>query len=265
MSFDFSNRFQYTWAAVAVGVGTAAYGVIKGAKAKKEAKRLAASRPKIEASPYLDDQLSLAKSELSSGMSGAAENAYEQGLSRDVSGSLDAILKGGGDVNNVAEIFDRSAVGRQRLALMKENLRLSQINNLVNAQNAYGNQDQQRFQFNEWAPWADSAQANAQGRQGAENMIWSGVQTAGSGVAGYMQGQQAKSDYNNYFDTPARSTVSDMNSYTPSTVRQVPNYSGAGAVQSPGANMNRINPNYTNNIIPTNNIDDSLFYPSESY
>lgn len=260
MSFDFSNRFQYTWAAVAVGVGTAAYGVVKGAKAKKEAKRLAASRPKLEASPYLDDQLSLAKSELSSGMSGAAENAYEQGLSRDVSGSLDAILKGGGDVNNVAEIFDRSAVGRQRLALMKENLRLSQINNLVNTQNAYGNQDQQRFQFNEWAPWADSAQANAQARQGAQNMIWSGVQTAGSGVAGYMQGQQAKSDMNNYFQTnQSGSSSPGMRS---STVQGTSNY---GSVQSPGANMNYINPNYNNNIIPTNNIDESLFYPSESY
>lgn len=249
-----------SWAAIAVGVGTAAYGVVKGAKAKKEAKRLAASRPELKASPYLDDQLSLAKSELSSGMSGAAENAYEQGLSRDVSGSLDAILKGGGDVNNVAEIFDRSAVGRQRLALMKENLRLSQIGNLVNAQNAYGNQDQQRFQFNEFAPWADSAQANAQARQGAQNMIWSGVQTAGSGVAGYMQGQQAKSDMNNYFQTNQSESASPgMRS---STVQGTSNY---GSVQSPGANMNYINPNYNNNIIPNNNIDESLFYPSEQY
>lgn len=248
-----------SWVAAAVGIGTAAYGVVKGAKEKKEAKRLAASRPELKASPYLDDQLSLAKSELSSGMSGAAENAYEQGLSRDVSGSLDAILKGGGDVNNVAEIFDRSAVGRQRLALMKENLRLSQIGNLVNAQNAYGNQDQQRFQFNEWAPWADSAQANARARQGSANMVMSGIQTTGSAAMGYMQGQRAKSDYNSYFDNPARSTVSDMNSYTPSTVQQVPNYTGS--VQSPGANMNYINPNYNMN----NSIDESLFYPSEQY
>jgi hypothetical protein len=248
-----------SWAAIAVGVGTAAYGVVKGAKAKKEAKRLAASRPEEKASPYLDDQLSLAKSELSNGMSGAAENAYEQGLSRDVSGSLDAILKGGGDVNNVAEIFDRSAVGRQRLALMKENLRLSQIGNLVNAQNAYGNQQQQMFQFNEVAPWMDAARATAQARQGAENMTWSGIQTVGSGVAGYLQGRKGKTELDNYFDTPARSTVSNMDSYTPSNVQRVPNYNGA--VQSPGANLNYINPNYNQN----NTIDESLFYPSEQY
>src|SRR5687768_1629768 len=139
----------------AIGVAQTVTGLIKGGKAKKEAARLAATRPKLEASPYLDDQLSLAQSELSSGMSGAAENAYEQGLSRDMSSSLDAILKGGGDVNNVAEIFDRSAVGRQRLALMKENLRLSQINNVVNAQGASENQRKEMFEFNQWRPWAD--------------------------------------------------------------------------------------------------------------
>ena len=111
--------------ATALGLAQTVTGLINSKKTKKEAARLAATRPKLEASPYLDDQLSLAQSELSSGMSGAAESAYEQGLSRDVSSSLDSILKGGGDVNNVAEIFDRSAVGRQRLALMKENLRLS--------------------------------------------------------------------------------------------------------------------------------------------
>jgi hypothetical protein len=131
---------------------------------------------------------------------------------------------------------------------------------LVNAQNAYGNQQQQMFEFNQWRPWADSAQANAQARQGAQNMIMSGVQTAGSGVMSYAQGQQAKSDMNSYFDTPARSTVTDMNSYTPSSVQRVQNYTGT--VQSTGINPNNyINPNYNMN----NTIDESLFYPSEKY
>lgn len=246
----------------AIGVAQAVTGLIKGGKAKKEAARLAATRPKLEASPYLDDQLSLAQSELSSGMSGAAESAYEQGLSRDTSSSLDAILKGGGDVNNVAEIFDRSAVGRQRLALMKENLRLSQINNLVNAQGAAENERQQRFQFNEWAPWSDAAQANSKARQGAENMIWSGLQTVGGAATGFLQGQQAKSDMSNYFQNgqPAAPNTGMQ----PSSVRGVPNY---GSVKSPGANLNYINPNYANAGATGMNstINESLFYPSEQY
>lgn len=232
--------------ATMLGTAQAAVGLINSRKTKREAARLAASRPKLEASPYLDDQLSLAQSELSSGMSGAAESAYEQGLSRDVSSSLDAILKGGGDVNNVAEIFDRSAVGRQRLALMKENLRLSQINNLVNAQGAMENQRQQMFQFNEAAPWFDAARANAQGRQKAQDMIWGGLQTVASGAMSAGQSAGAQNDFNNYFQSGQQG-----NGYTGnpqySQVQQVPNYTGN--VQSPGANLNYINPKYGSNII----------------
>lgn len=248
-----------------IGGAQAAVGLIKGGKAKPEGERLKGMRPKLEASPYIDDQLSLAQSELSSGMSGAAETAYEEGLSRDVSSSLDAILKGGGDVNNVAEIFDRSATGRQRLALMKENLRLSQINNLVNAQGAAENQRQQMFQFNEWAPWSDAAQANAKARQGAENMIWSGVQTFGNAATGFLQGQQASNDFNNYFQSQATNPNSRVMGGN-----QIAQRAAIGSVSSPAANSNYINPNFNstpkfnfNNL--NGGIDESLFYPQESY
>jgi len=232
--------------ATALGVAQTVTGLINSGKTKREAARLAASRPKLEASPYLNDQLSLAQSELSNGMSGAAENAYEQGLSRDVSSSLDAILKGGGDVNNVAEIFDRSTVGRQRLALMKENLRLSQINNLVNAQGAMENQRQQMFQFNEAAPWFDAARANAQGRQKAQDMIWGGLQTVASGAMSAGQSASAQNDLNNYFQSGQQGNGYNGNPQY-SQVQQVPNYNGA--VQSPGANLNYINPNYGSGVM----------------
>lgn len=226
--------------ATALGIAQTVTGLINNKKTKKEAARLAATRPKLEASPYLDDQLSLAQSELSNGMSGAAESAYEQGLSRDVSSSLDAILKGGGDVNNVAEIFDRSAVGRQRLALMKENLRLSQINNLVNAQGASENQRKEMFEFNQWKPWADASQANAASRQKAQDMIWGGLQTVATSMMGTGQDNAAKKDFNNYFQ-------GSQGAPQYSQVQQVPNYNGA--VQSPGANTNYIDPNYGSNMI----------------
>lgn len=187
-----------------LGAAQTVAGLFKGGAAKKEAERLEASRPKIGDSPFVKDQLSLAKSELASGMSGAAENAYEQGLSRDLSTSLDAILKSGGDVNNVADIFDRSATGRQRLSLMKENLRLSQINNLVNAQGAAENERLQQFEFNEYRPWADKSQANAQARQGAEDMVWGGLQTFGSAATSFLQGQNQQQDFNNYLGTQQR-------------------------------------------------------------
>jgi len=232
--------------ATALGLAQTVTGLINSKKTKREAARLAASRPKLEASPYLDDQLSLAQSELSNGMSGAAENAYEQGLSRDVSSSLDAILKSGGDVNNVAEIFDRSAVGRQRLSLMKENLRLSQINNLVNAQSAAENQRKEMFEFNQYRPWADASQANAAARQKSQDMIWGGLQTVASGAMSAGQSAGAQNDFNSYFQSGQKGGGYNGNPQY-SQVQQVPNYNGA--VQSPGANMNYINPNYGSGVM----------------
>src|SRR5687768_5262145 len=93
----------------ALGAAEAVAGLFKSGKAKREAARLEASRPELASSPFVKDQLSLTTSELASGMSAESESAYTQGVERDLSTSLDAILKGGGDVNNVADIFDRSA------------------------------------------------------------------------------------------------------------------------------------------------------------
>jgi hypothetical protein len=187
-----------------LGAAEAVTGLFKSGKAKREAARLEASRPEIADSPFVADQLALAQSEFANGMSAESESAYESGISRDLSTSLDAILKGGGDINSVSDIFDRSQTGRQRLSLMKENLRLNQISNLVNAQGAAENERLQQFQFNEWAPWSDKARANAQSRQGAENMIWNGLQTAGSAATSYLQGQNSQNDFDKYLATERR-------------------------------------------------------------
>jgi hypothetical protein len=239
--------------ATALGIAQTVTGLVNNKKTKREAARLAATRPKLAASPYIDDQLSLAQSELANGMSGATERAYEEGLSRDTSSALDAILKSGGDVNNVAEIFDRSAVGRQRLALMKDNLRLSQINNLVNAQSAAENQRKQMFEFNQYRPWADASQANAIGRQKAQDMIWGGLQTVGSSIMGGMQNSASQGAFNNYFNSGQQNQQYSPE-LNPSTV-QGPAPINYGSVQSPGANLNYINPNYGSNLI-----NDQLFH-----
>lgn len=240
-----------------LGAAQAGVALLKGGKAKREAKQLAASRPKLEASPFIDEQLSLAQSELSSGMSGATETAYEEGLSRDLSSSLNTILQGGGDVNNVAQIFDRSAVGRQRLSMMKENLRLNQINNLSTAQAAAENERQQRFQFNEFAPWADAAKANAGARQGAENMLWSGIQTAAGAATGMLQGAQARNDFNNYSALEkAGASNSNLRSSTPQTASV--NY---GRVNSPASRYSTITPN---DMFGNSGINEQYFqYPGE--
>lgn len=225
-----------------LGTGEAVVGLINAGKAKREAAKLEASRPKYKESPYYKDALSLAQSELSTGMSAEAKNAYEQGISRDLSTSLDAILKGGGSVNNVAQVFDQSQQGRQRLTLMKENLRMNNVNNLVRAQQLNEEQREKAFQFNEWAPWADKAQANAKARQGAEDMIWAGVNTAGASI---MKGSSGGGkQMNSFFGGGGQG---DGGGNMQASVPSAPSYNQL--VPSPADNVGFIDPNSFTHLI----------------
>ncbi len=196
-----------SWVAAGVSAGTLIYGAVKSGQAKKEASKLAASRPQLTASPYTQDELSLSKSELANGgMSADASRFLQEGNDRSESNSIDAILKGGGSVNNVAQIFDSSQSGNQRLALMKENLRLNKINNFVSASRNANEERQQMFQYNTDAPWKDAAQANAQARQSASQMEVSGI----SGIAGAAGSALGKQQLNKYLNPSDASTVSSQ-------------------------------------------------------
>ena len=173
-----------------------AYGIISGAiskgKANKRAKQLAATRPKEQDSPYAKDALSLAESELSTGMSGKAKQAMEEGEDKDYSNALGAILKGGGSVNNIGSLFSEKAGGRQKMALLQENLRLNQISNLQRAQQINEDNQKQEFEFNQWMPWADESQANAQAKADSSKEINSGINTLGSAASSYFGGKEGQ-------------------------------------------------------------------------
>jgi hypothetical protein len=181
-----------------IGLGEAAVGFVNSEKAAKRAKELAATRPKLAPSPYTKDQISLAESELSTGMSGAAKTAYEQDMDKSLSTSLRTSLRMGGTPNNVGSIFANSAEGRARLAIMKDNLRLSQIRNLYEAEGTSEEERQKEFQFNQWAPWADEAQANAQAKATGQSEIFSGLSTAAGGAMRFGENQSAQKQQQQY-------------------------------------------------------------------
>jgi hypothetical protein len=173
-------------AGLAVGVGEFTIGEINKSKAKKKAAQLAANRPKLTNSPYTQEQYSLAESELGNGgLGAAASRALDQENEGSQTNVLSAIMQGGGDSNSVSKIFSDSEAGNQRLALMKENLRLQKIQSFVQASQNKDAERQQQFQYNVDAPFKDAAQATAQARQEAEAQINSGINT---GVSSLLQG-----------------------------------------------------------------------------
>jgi hypothetical protein len=163
--------------------------LINAGKTKKIARQLEASRPKLGRDALADENLAFANSELANGMSARAEKAYNDATDRELSSSLSAILKGGGNLNSVGDVYGSNQRGRENLAIMRDNLRLKQIENKVAASKAVSNRNDQMFQYNIDAPWKDKAQANAQARMGANQGIWEGLNTAGSAGMEFAQGK----------------------------------------------------------------------------
>jgi hypothetical protein len=206
MKYDFLNIRQYADGAdpysagigAAIGLGEAAYGLIKGAKLKKEAAALQAKRPRYNINPLAKSDVSFTESELGQGMGAEATQAYKEGIDKDLSTSLSASLKAGAGVNNAAELFGQGAQSRQKLAMMKEQLRLNQVNQVISAHQYYNDQQDKDFMYNVDAPWIDAVRANAQARQQTSNMVQSGINTLGGAAINYGAQKSSANDYDNY-------------------------------------------------------------------
>ncbi len=161
----------------AVGIGQLVVGAINNRKAKKEARELEATRPTYSISDQAGRDLALAESELGGGggLSAGAQSAYNNLNNQQFSSSLNAILKGGGSVNNVGSVFGENEEGRQRLALLNDQMRLQKINNLNRARTSMINEEDKAFMYNIDQPWKDKAQAVSSSRQQAQAMIGSGI------------------------------------------------------------------------------------------
>lgn len=174
------------WAALiplAISAVSAVSGGISKKKAQRERERLANSRPELEDSEFIDEQVALARNELSRGQDTASRVAMEQSMDNDFASSLDAILRGGGSVNNAADLYDRSQMGRMRVAMMDDDLRVQRIRNLMSVGQQGENFRQQQFQFNQFAPWADNTQAAAASYSAANQQMWSGISNAASAAS----------------------------------------------------------------------------------
>lgn len=195
-----------------LGIVEGAIGLINAGKTKREAAELARNRPQYEISPTVGQDLSLAESELGQGMSSAASKAYNDLNNGQFSTSLGAILRSGGTSNDIGSLYGNSQEGRLRLTMMKDQLRLNQIQNLVRARQNLQQEEQTQWQVDKFAPWQDKAQANAAARLGANSQVMEGLNTFGGGAmnaANSIQEQNALSlptgitgangsGYNNY-------------------------------------------------------------------
>ena len=180
-------------------LAAAGYQIYQGEKAKKEAKNLAKT-PRPEFNPEVPkgeyDALNLLQSRAGQGMSDASKNLYKQNADRGLSSTIDAIIKGGGDINSIGKAQQGYLDGLSRLSLADDAMRLQNINNFLTQQRRISDMQRQdftsQFQVNEYAPFADKMAAAAQLRTQGQQMTNAGINTAGSAIGNYASniGQQ---------------------------------------------------------------------------
>lgn len=185
----------------AVGAVSAIVGAANKRKAERERQALAASRPDLQNSEFIDEQIDLSRSELSRGQT-PGQVAAQQMMDANFSSSLDALLRSGGSPGNMADLYGQQQLGQMRLSMANDDIRRANIQNLMRAGQVGENFRQQQFSQNQWSPWADSSQANAGALQGANQQMWSGIASAGSSLAYGLGGVQNQNAYNNYFQPP---------------------------------------------------------------
>ncbi len=168
---------------VTLGAVQIATGLVNKAKLKKEAAELANNRPIQKTSQFDRDALALSESELANGMSAGAERAYDDATDRGLSSSISALLKGGGSVNNVGDIYANSEQGRQQLAMMQDQMRLSHIQGVLKQYDKMSDNDERNFLVNDYGPYKDKLQAIGEQRKAAAQLINSGIDTAGASLA----------------------------------------------------------------------------------
>lgn len=198
----------------------AGIGAANKSAAADEAERLRATRPIYEISPESFDELNLAESELQGGMGSRAARAYERQSDKAISSSLAAILKGGGNLNNIGELYGAADDGNLRLAQIQDQLRLSQITNTVNARRNMTDQRDKSFMYNKDQWWKNDAQANAEARKNSDEQMWSGINGFASNAMNFWNNTSEKNQMDNYLNPP-QSSDNGMRrvDYTPEILR----------------------------------------------
>lgn len=177
----------------AAGLAMGAFQMASANKKSNAAKRLAANniRPTYQIPEGEYENLALARGRASEGLGDASKQFYTENAQEGLNNSLNAILKGGGDVNTVGSSFESYLDGLSRLSLLDDQQKINNINMIIQQNQRMTDQKDKAFQFNEYAPFADTAAAVYNMQSAAANEKTAGINTAMQGILSAAQNATA--------------------------------------------------------------------------
>jgi hypothetical protein len=171
----------------AIQLGSAA---IKNRRANKIAKNNV--RPDYVPNEQILQNADIAASRAGQGLSDASKTLYGQENERNLSQSLSAILRGGGGVNQISDLYANNNDAMLKLASLDNQLQNQNITQFLNANTAKGQEIQSAWTINEFDPYANNAQLSALLKGQAVQQLNAAGQTLSQGVSNYYTSQMYK-------------------------------------------------------------------------
>lgn len=176
-------------------IAQAGAGIIQGIQGFGQtaaAKRIARSnpRPTYTIPKAVMDNQAIAESRASKGLSEQSIDLYKQDSDRKTTSSIDAILKGGGNVNNISDLYTATNNGVSKMALIDDEMRSRNIKTLQDQNTTMGDYQDKAWQLNFYDPYVDKAQAAAALQKQGNDNKWKAVNTVVSAGANYAIGKQ---------------------------------------------------------------------------
>jgi len=172
----------------ALGTAVAAYnifgGLINTSKANAEAHYLERTKPVEKTSQFDRDALNQSESDLQNGISAETDQAYQDSNDRSLSSSTSAILKAGGSVNNIADLYGNNEQGIQQMAVIRENMRMQKVNEYLKQLDVMAQNEEKNWLVNEYGPYINKLKAVGEAKKAAAEQTAKGLDSLGGSSGG---------------------------------------------------------------------------------
>lgn len=212
------DHLQRSWAAIAVGAVSIGVGVVKGAKAKKEAKALNAKREAYQTPDEVVDVLNATQANAQSGYDAATLQYLTDQSDQTFSSSLGIAERLGSDPNILSNIFAQNVDNLKGIAANNHQLQLQKFNAYLSALTSVGS-NKAAEQKSQQELLRDQLQQVGVDKQVASGQVSQGINSLIAGAANYGMGQlynpdgtlKVKSDNSNFSNTTYAATVAQQN------------------------------------------------------
>jgi len=138
-----------------------------------------AVRPAYEIQDEYYDNVGIANNMAQSGLPAATKDFYSTQAERGLTSSTDALLRSGGGMNAIADIYDRYNQSNMRLAAEDANMQARNIDRLIENNRNLAGQKTTKWSIDKYEPYKDKLRAGTQAVANGTNNVFNGL----SGIA----------------------------------------------------------------------------------